>query len=185
MRLEEVCNVVTDGSHFSPSEDANGKYPMLSVKDMDENGFIYSECKMINEDDYQKLCANGCKPLLGDVLVAKDGSFFKTAFPIKEETEQAILSSIAILRPISEIIDSTYLARYLMMPTVVETVASEYVTGTAIKRVILKKLKQLPVLVPPIEQQKQFVRLFEQSDKSKFMVQIAIYRDVCTLQEIM
>lgn len=32
-RLEEICSLITDGSHFSPEDEGVG-YPMFSVKDM-------------------------------------------------------------------------------------------------------------------------------------------------------
>ena len=46
IKLNEVCIKITDGSHYSPIADINGKYPMLSVKDMFEYGFKYDDCKL-------------------------------------------------------------------------------------------------------------------------------------------
>ena len=45
------------------------------------------------------LVKQGCKPKIGDVLVAKDGSILKYAFEVKENQDVVILSSIAILKP--------------------------------------------------------------------------------------
>ena len=98
-KLSDCCSYISDGSHFSPAEDSSGPYPMLSVKDMTENGFVYSDCKRISKKDFDVLVSNGCQPHLNDVLVAKDGSYFKYSFVVTEDKEQAILSSIAILRP--------------------------------------------------------------------------------------
>jgi len=39
-------------------------------------------------------------------------------------------------------------------------------------------MRQLPFLLPPLKDQERFAAFVEQSDKSKFNVQIAIYRDV-------
>ena len=166
--LGDACTYLSDGSHYSPPEDTNGKYPMLTVKDMTDTGFDYSDCKYISDDEYRKMLANGCKPLMNDVLVAKDGSYFKTAFVIEEEIEQAVLSSIAILRPDLDKLAPRFLSDYLLSDEVVSTVGREYITGTAIKRVILKKLKTMPVYLPPIELQNKYVLLAKQSDKSKY-----------------
>ena len=81
-RLEEICSLITDGSHFSPEDEGVG-YPMFSVKDMTPNGFNISGYKKIGEEAYKKLVANGCKPLNDDVVVAKDGSYLKTALDRK------------------------------------------------------------------------------------------------------
>ena len=41
--LDDLCTVITDGSHSSPVGIEHG-YPMLSVKDMTSNGFNFSNC---------------------------------------------------------------------------------------------------------------------------------------------
>ena len=173
-KLSECCSYISDGSHFSPEGKTNGRYPMLSVKDMTEVGFTYSDCKFIDEKDYRFLVKNGCKPLLGDVLVAKDGSYFKFSFTLEEEKEQAILSSIAILRPIEAVVLSRYLAYYMLTDAVIQLVEDNYLTGTAIRRVILKGFKEIPVIVPPIDSQERFVGILNNTDKSKFELKLAI-----------
>lgn len=130
---------------------------MLSVKDMTADGFDYSSCKYICESDYQVLVANGCRPSIGDVLVAKDGSYLKTAFVQKTEKDQAILSSIAILTPKTDVIIPEYLALFFKAPNTKATVEKHYLTGTAIKRVILKGFKVIKAPVPPLAEQERIV----------------------------
>ena len=156
-RLEEICLRITDGSHFSPKEDLNGKYPMLSVKDMGLTCFSYDNCKYINEDDYKTLVANGCKPSIDDVLVAKDGSYLKTAFVQRVEKEQVILSSIAILTPNKTILNPDFLAFFFKSHHTKDIVERNYLTGTAIKRVILKGFRKISLSVPPIAEQEKIV----------------------------
>ena len=165
----DVCSV-TDGSHFSPVGKEKG-YPMLSVRNMRNDGFHYDDCKLVSQEDYDVLVKQGCKPLKNDVLIAKDGSYFYYGFVVKEEIEQAVLSSIAILRPNLEEINPEYLCRYMLSSEIVDLVGKNYVTGAAIKRVILKGIKQIPVMLPPIELQNQFAAFVEQTDKSKLEVQ--------------
>lgn len=156
-KLSLVCYKITDGSHFSPKVDNNGIYPMLSVKDMMAIGFNYTTCKYINENDYNVLVANGCKPKVNDVLVAKDGSYLKTAFVLKEDKEQALLSSIAIITPRLDEIVPEYLAFYFKAPYTKSVVEKHYLTGTAIKRVILKGFKNITIPVPPLSEQQHIV----------------------------
>ncbi len=168
-KLSDCCSYISDGSHFSPAEDSSGLYPMLSVKDMTEKGFVYSDCKYISKKDFDVLVSNGCQPHLNDVLVAKDGSYFKYSFVVTEDKEQAILSSIAILRPKTDIIDPRYLAYYMLTDAVIQLVEKNYLTGTAIRRVILKGFKEIPTIIPPMALQKSFVAVLEQADKSKYL----------------
>lgn len=168
----EICSI-TDGSHFSPEGIEEG-YPMLSVRNMRNDGFHYDDCKKVSRNDYEILVKQGCKPLKNDVLIAKDGSYFYYGFVVNKEIEQAILSSIAILRPNMEQVLPEYLCKYMLSKEIVELVGRNYVTGAAIKRVILKGIKQIPVMLPPLEEQKNFVRFVKQVDKSKIVVQKAL-----------
>lgn len=168
----DICTV-TDGSHFSPVGVEQG-YPMLSVKNMRNDGFHYEGCKRVSQDDYELLVKQGCKPLKNDVLISKDGSYFYYGFVVKDEIEQAVLSSIAILRPNIEEVNPEYLCRYMLSNAIVDLIGKNYVTGAAIKRVILKGIKQIPVMLPPIELQEEFSDFIHQVDKLKFEVQKSV-----------
>ena len=52
--IADVCEVVTDGSHYSPKSVQNGKY-MVSVKDFTEYGFDFLGCRQISDKDYKDL----------------------------------------------------------------------------------------------------------------------------------
>ena len=172
-KAENLCTLVTDGSHFSPKACEEG-YPMLSVKDMRQNGFDYSDCKLVDDETFEILKKQGCVPQADDVLIAKDGSYFTRAFAITEYKDQAILSSIGMYRPDIDKILPRFLASYLMTNEVIEFVNRGYVTGTALRRVIIKGLKNIPVYMPPMELQKEFVQFAEQVDKSKVVVKKAL-----------
>lgn len=158
--LEEVCSVVTDGSHSSPIGVAEG-YFMPSVKDMRENGFDFSQCKQISRKDYDALVKNGCRPQIGDLLVAKDGSMLKYAFSVKEELDIVLLSSIAIIRPIHEIMDADYLGYYITSKRIKEAVIQNYSTKGGVPRIVLKNFKRIEVPVPPVEVQREIVRVLD------------------------
>ena len=50
--------------------------------------------------------------------------------------------------------------------------------GGQMPRMPMKEFRQFECILPPMELQEKFVEFYKQSDKSKFIVQIAIYRDV-------
>ncbi len=147
---------------------------MLSVKDMQQTRFSYDACKWIGQEEYAKLLANGCKPLKNDVLIAKDGSFFKYIFVLTEEREQAILSSIAILRPKTSVVNPRFVSGYLSTAEVFSKVEREYLTGTAIKRVILKGIRRMPIILPPLSLQNEFAQKVEAIEKQKELVKRSI-----------
>lgn len=161
--LKSLCHKITDGSHFSPKAENTG-FPMLSVKDMTDFGFSYVDCKFISELDYQKLVKSDCKPKLNDLLIAKDGSYLKHVFVIKEEIEQAVLSSIGILRPNLDKVIPDYLKYYLQTKSVKETVSKKYVSGSALPRIILKGFEQIAILLNDLPTQKSIAKVLSNLD---------------------
>ena len=151
--LDDVCARITDGSHYSPSDAPDAPYPMYSVKDMETYGFNSSSCKHITAEEFLKMQKNDCVPKLNDILVAKDGSYLKEIFICSEEKDEAILSSIAIFRPNTEIIMPEILLYLLKQPSVRKDVGDNYVSGSALPRIVLKDFKKYTFLLPPMEEQ--------------------------------
>ena len=155
--LSDACSKITDGSHYSPKDDPFGTIPMLSVKDMLHNGFDYSSCKKINEEEYEKMKANDCVPRTKDILVAKDGSYLKEIFMCTEEIKQAILSSIAIFRSNADVIFPEILLQLLRLPKVKKDVGDNYVSGSALPRIVLKDFKKFKFIMAPIDIQNEVI----------------------------
>lgn len=164
VRLGDVCSKITDGSHFSPKAQTEG-YPMLSVKDMREYDFDFSNCKKISYEDYLKMERDGCVPQIGDVLVAKDGSYLKEIFICKEQREIALLSSIAIFRPNSQLIDSRFLCYCLKSPRVYNYISLNCVSGSALPRIILKDFKGVNIRVPSLDDQRRIANILSSLDR--------------------
>lgn len=163
LSLDQICTRITDGSHYSPKDIGYG-YPMLSVKDMTDFGFDYSSCKRISKNEYTKLLETDCVPQINDVLVAKDGSFMKHVFVTKEFKEEAILSSIAIIRPNTKIINPFYLKYYFLNPSMIKTIKENYVSGSAVPRIVLKDFKKIPISFPKIDKQKAIANILSSLD---------------------
>lgn len=140
--INELCTKITDGSHFSPEHETNGQYPMYSVKDMEYNNFSNADCKMIGQAMFEKLSKTDCRPLKNDILIAKDGSYLKCAFKVNEDLNACILSSIAILRPNLKNIDPDYFV-YLMRTKSIKGAMANYVSGSALPRIILSNFKKM------------------------------------------
>ncbi len=163
VKLNQLCVKITDGSHYSPKGIDKG-VPMLSVKDMLNNGFSYNDCKYISEEDYLDLVKSDCKPLINDVLIAKDGSYLKHVFVIKKDKKQAVLSSIGILRPNLKKINPEYLKYYLQTNSVKETVAKKYVSGSALPRIILKNFGEIDVIYKDLNIQQKIAKVLSDLD---------------------
>lgn len=151
--LDEVCTKITDGAHYSPIDTPNAPYPMYSVKDMETYGFTNNDCKHITKSEFAKMKKNDCVPLPNDILVAKDGSYLKEVFICSEYKECAILSSIAIFRPNNNIIVPEILLYLLKQPSIKKDVGDNYVSGSALPRIVLKDFKKNTFILPPMVEQ--------------------------------
>ncbi|RLB72740.1 MAG: restriction endonuclease subunit S [Deltaproteobacteria bacterium] len=152
--LQDVCEKITDGAHNSPKSVGVGK-PMTSVKDLTSFGVELKEARHISIDDFDKLVKQGCQPMVGDVLIAKDGnSALDTVCNVRKPLDAVLLSSVAILRPDPQKIDSDFLKYYFTSQDTINYLKSNFISGAAIPRVVLKDFKKAQIKLPPLEVQK-------------------------------
>lgn len=163
--LEYVCERITDGSHYSP-ESVEFGLPMASVKDMENWGIDLNSCRKISKEDFDKLVSADCLPQVNDILIAKDGSYLKHIFVVDKMQEVVLLSSIAILRPNG--LYHPYLLSILLKLDSTKEELKNIVTGAVIPRIVLKDFRKFPILLPPIEKQKQALSFIEPIMKKCF-----------------
>jgi len=162
--INDVCVLVTDGSHSSPKSVNDGKY-MVSVKDFTDYGFDFTSCRMISNDDYETLKRNGCVPQIDDILIGKDGArFFEDIIIYRQREKPALLSSIAILRCDKSKILPDFLYYVLRTPSFRQDVKDNYGSGSAIPRIILKDFKRMMVSYPSLEKQQAIISVLTAID---------------------
>lgn len=161
--LESISEKVTDGSHLSPRPCSTGKY-MCSVKDMTYDRFDFSNCKLISENDFDLLVKQGCKPEKNDILISKDGAnCLDLIFLYNQDEELVLLSSIAIVR-LNVNNDPEFIRYFLLSPACQYLMKNNFVTGSAIPRVVLQDFKKVPVLLPPLPEQKAIATVLSSLD---------------------
>ena len=161
--IEASSNKVTDGSHFSPKLCSSGKY-MCSVKDMTYNRFDFSNCKLISQNDFNKLVAQGCKPEKNDILISKDGAnCLDLIFVFDQEEDLVLLSSIAIVRLLPNV-NPKFVCYFLLSPACQYIMRNNFVSGSAIPRVILKDFKKISILLPPLHEQRAIASILSSLD---------------------
>jgi len=154
--LENYCEKVTDGSHYTPKYVSDG-YPFVTISDIGNDAIDFSNAKKISKEDFEKLKEN-CNPHKGDILFSKDGTVGKVV-KVDFEKEFIVLSSLAIIRPFS-FLYSDYV-KYLLQSRWVLDQASKLKTGTALTRIILRNLKTVVIPIPSLPEQHQIVSEIE------------------------
>ena len=162
--INDVCVLVTDGSHSSPKSVNDGKY-MVSVKDFTDYGFDFASCRMISNDDYETLKRNGCVPQIDDILIGKEGArFFEDLIIYRQREKPALLSSIAILRCDKSKILPDFLYYVLRTPSFRQDVKDNYGSGSAIPRIILKDFNRMMASYPSLEKHQAIITVLTAID---------------------
>lgn len=161
-RLAEICSLITDGTHYTPPNVDSG-VPFLTVKNINTQGALdFEGCSKISAVEYEKAVAGNSSPIIGDVLFSKDGTVGKVSV-VRDHTDFAVLSSIAILRPNAMLVDSKYLGYALQSPDALDQ-ALKKKTGSAIRRIILSDLKNVEIPLPTLPEQRRIAAILDKAD---------------------
>jgi len=164
LQNKDIIKLITDGSHFSPQPVENGEYYIATIENISDNKIDMPSCKKISRKDYENLKKNNCEPQTNDVLFTKDGTIGVVIKHIQKEN-LVVLSSIAIIRSKQESLLSNYLVQYLKSNHIwkqLETLSG----GSALKRIVLRDIKGLLILLPPLSEQHIIASILSQTDET-------------------
>ena len=177
LTLGDICSKITDGAHNSPKSVSEGK-PMVSVKDLTFFGVNLETARHISLDDFDKLVKQGCMPEVGDVLIAKDGnSALDTVCSLKIPIDAVLLSSVAILRPNKKIVEFDFLKFYFRSRNTIKYLKSNFISGAAIPRVVLRDFKKAKINIPPLDEQKKITKVLN-SFENKILLNINLNKQL-------
>lgn len=163
-KLEDVCEKVQDGTHFSPKTQYPDNGPdrvlYLTSKNVRPWGLDLSDVTYVDRATHREIFQR-CDPRRGDVLLTKDGVNTGNAAVNSLDEEFSLLSSVALIRPRHSVLDSRFLKYYIDSPWGSEALLGK-MTGTAIKRIILKNIKTTPIPIAPLDEQRRIVAKIEE-----------------------
>ena len=159
-KLQDVCIKITDGTHHSPKNTPQGEIPYITAKNIRPRKLNLTNLTYISQEDHNEIYAR-CNPVQGDVLYTKDGVNLGMAVVNELDFEFSLLSSVALLKPKHEILNNFYLMVFLNNPSCFSLVTKKSL-GSAITRIVLRQIKEIPIPLPPLEEQEQIVSQIEQ-----------------------
>jgi type I restriction enzyme S subunit len=169
--IGDVC-YVTDGAHSKVSRVEEGVM-YLTSKNIGNGKLKLDKFDYISEESHSKLFTDTKKSQrrlrTGDVLMGIIGTF-GNCYVYKEEDWFGISSSVAILRPIRELVLPEYLY-YVISSEKFKATVNKFKGGSVQGYTNIATLKALPILIPAIEVQRNIVNTLMPNDKKIYLNQ--------------
>lgn len=158
--LEQVTEFVLDGTHGSPERVPFG-VPLFSAQHIRDGHLDRTTDRFTTEAEYLSF-SRRLTPRAGDVLLTIVGTIGRAAV-LDWEFNGVLQRSVAVLRPVSDKLDSRYLFR------TIETAAFQNQLRSATNQssqagVYLGKLKKLTVPLPPLAEQRRIATILDKAD---------------------
>lgn len=150
--LGDVCLKVTDGSH-NPPKGVEVGLPMLSSRNVMDNGLIWDNFRLIPEDAFENEHKR-TRISEGDVLLTIVGTIGRSCVVRSLDRLFTLQRSVAVLS--TEELIPEFLSYQFKAPFIQEHFISN-AKGSAQKGIYLKQLKATNLVCPPIEEQKRIV----------------------------
>ncbi len=166
-KLGETHTYFTDGNYgesYPSASDMSDKrhgVPFLRGSDF-SNGYLdSSNANYIKQEKHNELTSGHIKQ--DDIILVVRGSLGTLGYATKENEGWNINSQLAILRTNKLEISGFFLIQYLLGNTGQREILSRY-TGTALKQLPIKQMKDISVPIPNIAEQEKIGSLFKQFD---------------------
>ena len=150
-RAEDYCLTVTDGTHDSPKPQAEGRY-LITSKHLKPSGIDFSSANKICEEDYQKIIQRS-KVEQYDILfsmIGTVGNIHRVTIPIVDFA----VKNMGIFKMGGDANKSLWMYYWLQSPIAQEYIQSR-ITGSTQGYLTLGNLRDFPVCVPPLEEQRR------------------------------
>ncbi len=155
--LREVVTKLVDGSHNPPPKQETG-LPMLSARNIDRGQVLFDDYRLISESAFVSENAR-TRIAPGDVLLTIVGTIGRTAVVPEGSPPFSLQRSVAVLTPSVNLLPK-FLCYQLESPAIQKHFEAN-ARGTAQKGVYLNTLGQTPVVLPPLDVQREIVAEIE------------------------
>lgn len=164
VKLKDISIKISDGVHAKPEYTTSGK-PFLSVVNIVKGFIDFNDCKFVSEEAYRKMISS-THPEKGDVLYTKVGATYGVPAYVDTDQDFCLYVSVCLIKPNHQKVDSRFLAFSMKMPYVKHQ-ADIRIKGIGVPDLHLNQIREFDIILPPMEQQREFVAFIEQLDKSK------------------
>ncbi len=171
VKLENLVSKLGDGLHGTPKYSDDGSYYFINGNNLIDGKIkISNKTKRIDEQEYNKI-----KKDLNEssVLVSINGTIGKIAFYNNEPV--ALGKSACYFNVIESLLNKKYLY-YIFTSGYFINYTMGNVTGSTIKNVSLKSMRNFPITIPPLELQNKFAQRIEEIEKQKAQAEASLQK---------
>ena len=161
-KIAEVTEYLVDGTHFSPKT-TEGEFKYITSKNIRNDGLDLTNISYISKDEHEKIYKR-CKVQLGDILLTKDGANTGNCCLNTLDEEFSLLSSVAVLRGKKDSFNNNFILQILQSDLGQDTIISS-MSGQAITRITLAKLKDYSFFFPELTEQTQITSFLSAVDE--------------------
>lgn len=162
-RFGSICDKLLDGTHFSPTS-TSGPYKYITSKNIRNEGLVLENVNYISEKEHREIFKR-CPVQYGDILLTKDGASTGACCQNSLKEEFSLLSSVALLRADSSMMINEYLLQFIKSP-IGQKIIQDEISGQAITRITLEKIKHFKVTFPPLPEQCAIAQLLSTWDEA-------------------
>lgn len=155
--LGDVCSKITDGTHNSPTNSLTGEYMYVTAKNIKDTGIDLSNITYVTKEIHKEIYSR-CDVVYGDVLYIKDGATAGIATINTLKEEFSMLSSVALIRADFKLATNEFIKTYLNYR---KKEILKNISGSAITRLTLSKIKNIAISFPTLPEQHEIVRLID------------------------
>ena len=159
-RADEFCKTVTDGTHDSPKPQTCGRY-LITSKHLKSSGIDFSSANKISEEDYQKIIKRSNVEQY-DILFSMIGTVGNIHRVTTVDVDYAV-KNMGIFKLGGDNVKSLWLYYYLQSPQAKEYIKSR-ISGSTQGYLTLGSLREFPVSVPPLAEQKRIADILSAID---------------------
>ena len=153
VRLADICSVITDGTHQTPTYSNDG-YIFLSSKNVTTGKIDWENVMYIPESLHEQLYAR-LAPQRGDILLAKNGTTGFSAV-VDRDCVFDIYVSLALLRTFQNEIDPYYL-RHIMSSSFVQEQFKANLKGIGVPNLHLENIRNTYIPICSMKEQSRIL----------------------------
>ena len=171
------------GSNLKSEHYSETGVRVIRLQNICEGYFLDDDKAYVSLEHYEKIKKYTCKS--GEIIIGTLGEPNLRACIIPEYIGYAINKADCVhYIPNPEYLDTAFVVGFLNSPIVLNYALGD-AHGNTRQRISSGQISKMPIIIPPMELQKQYAVIIQQTDKSKFEIKKAIENTSALIKSLM